>query len=101
MALLTNFDNREVYRYQNALDKYIRETGDKSIYIDRNAYVRGGRKDETMYALRVNREGDCSSFWRIFESIPKICPMCNKEHFEFGTYCSLRCRADSIEMIKV
>ena len=97
MALLTNFYNDELYRYEKALKEYIEKSGDRSIYIDRNAFIRGGRKIESMSALRVTSNHDCSAFWKVFDNTPKICLKCGKEHFEFGRYCSLKCRADSIE----
>ena len=66
--LLTNFNNSELNKYEETLKIYIKETGDKSLYIDSNAFWRDGTKDNNMSALRSDISKDRSRFWRIFET---------------------------------
>lgn len=67
--LVTNFKKDRLPLYNKALKFYIKETGDKSLYIDRNAYIRGGIKDEDMCALRCTEQKELGLFWNIFDSI--------------------------------
>lgn len=67
--LITNFRNKNLEIYTKALNLYQKETGDKSLYIDRNVYVSGGRKDESMSALRYKGSGMLTEFWEIFHRL--------------------------------
>jgi hypothetical protein len=50
--LMTNFIRNDKQKYLEALRIYKEQTGDQSLYVDNNAYLRNGRKDEGMCALR-------------------------------------------------
>jgi hypothetical protein len=65
--LLTNFFDWDLPIYKEATKVY----GDKTLYIDKNAYGRNGVKLEGQYALRTNMSKDRSDFWELFRSIQK------------------------------
>lgn len=67
--LITNFCNKEIKVYREALKKYKEETGERDLYIDKNAYLRDGRRDTSMSALRCKSNKDLSYFWKIFDSL--------------------------------
>jgi hypothetical protein len=67
--LITNFNKNEKSIFEKALKEYKAKTKDNSVYIDPNAYVQGGRKDEGMCALRSSKTNDMSYFWQIFREL--------------------------------
>jgi hypothetical protein len=67
--LMTNFIRNDKQKYLEALRIYKEQTGDQSLYVDNNAYLRNGRKDEGMCALRCTEMKDLSEFWKIYEYV--------------------------------
>lgn len=63
--LLTNFDRCELPIYETAIKLY----GKNDVYIDENAYLPDGQKDETAYALRCTEDRDYSDFWKVFDKV--------------------------------
>lgn len=63
--LITNFDKGEEPIYREAVKRF----GKKELYVDRNAYVGFGKKDNSMSALRCNSSIELTEFWKIFDEI--------------------------------